>query len=87
MQPRIWDGQISEPNKVMTLILFFCTDQVMEAIKASFDTPKDLQYFGHKYMMKRFSLTLSVKTVEQEDIVKLCYNTNFSHLKKRIRTV
>ena len=41
MQPRDWDGQSSEAE-MMTSIISFYIDQVIEVMKAFFDTPKDL---------------------------------------------
>lgn len=63
MQPRIWDEQSSEASKTMTCIIFFCIDQVIEVIKAYFDTSKDLRCFEHKNVNERFSLTGSVTTL------------------------
>lgn len=61
--PRSWDGQSYEATKMMTLIISFYVDQVIEVTKASFDIPKDLQCFLHKNVNERFLLTLSVTTL------------------------
>lgn len=63
MQPRSWDGQSSEATKMMTFIISFYVDQVIQVIKASFDTPEDLQCFGHKNVNEIFSLAFSVTTL------------------------
>jgi len=69
---------------MMTFIISFYIDQVMEAIKASFETPKDLQCFGHKNVKEIFTDPKCNNSVKQQSIAELCYNKNSSCVKKHI---